>query len=111
MTLRNLTANKEVPVTVDLKVLSKEELKNSVKEDAVLRDAEGNVVKDAEGKDVLVRDYIESIDDGGFGFLTYRNNGTAVKKFELYVPVTVRYGWGVITTDTPITVPVQSTIG
>ena len=107
----NLTANKEVPVTVDLKVLSKEELKNSVKEDAVLRDAEGNVVKDAEGKDVLVRDYIESIDDGGFGFLTYRNNGTAVKKFELYVPVTVRYGWGVITTDTPITVPVQSTIG
>ena len=40
----NLTANKEVPVTVDLKVLTKEELKESVKEDAVLRDAAGNVV-------------------------------------------------------------------
>ena len=107
----NLTANKEVPVTVDLKVLTKEELKESVKEDAVLRDAAGNVVKDAEGNDILVRDYIEGIDDGGFGFLTYRNNGTAVKKFDLYVPVTVRYGWGVITTEAPITVPVQSTIG
>ena len=91
--------------------MTKEELINSVKEDAVLRDADGNVVKDADGNDVLVRDYIQSIDDGGFGFLTYRNNGTAVKEFNLFVPVTVQYGWGIITTDEPITVKVNSTIG
>ncbi|MBR1489310.1 MAG: hypothetical protein IJ611_01230 [Bacteroidales bacterium] len=107
----DLTPNREVPVTLALEPMTKEELINSVKEDAVLRDADGNIVKDADGNDVLVRDYIQSIDDGGFGFLTYRNNGTAVKEFNLFVPVTVQYGWGIITTDEPITVKVNSTIG
>jgi hypothetical protein len=67
-------------------------------------------VKDDDGNVVTVGDYINGIDDGGFGFLTYRNNGTFVKKFNLSVPVTVQYGWGIISTEKPITVPVATTI-
>ncbi|MBQ8520999.1 MAG: hypothetical protein IJ456_06435, partial [Bacteroides sp.] len=44
-----------------------------------------------------------------YGFLTYKNNGTNVKAFNVYVKVTVKYGWGVINTDY-IKVPVASTI-
>ena len=33
-----------------------------------------------------------------FGFLTYKNNGNNVSSFNLYVPVTVEYGWGQIKT-------------
>jgi hypothetical protein len=45
-----------------------------------------------------------------YGFLTYKNNGTGVKAFNLYVPVTVTYKWGTIVTDA-VKVPVASTIG
>ena len=44
-----------------------------------------------------------------YGFLTYKNNGTKVSEFEIYVKVKVTYGWGVIETK-PITVKVASTI-
>ena len=44
-----------------------------------------------------------------YGFLTYKNNGTKVSEFEIYVKVNVEYGWGVILTDW-ITVKVASTI-
>jgi len=45
-----------------------------------------------------------------YGFITYKNNGTTVKEpFEIYVKVTVTYGWGDIKTDW-ITVPVAKTI-
>jgi len=45
-----------------------------------------------------------------YGFLTYKNNGTHVKDFNLYVKVKVTYGWGELLTDF-ITVPVKETIG
>jgi hypothetical protein len=43
-----------------------------------------------------------------YGFLTYKNNGNNVSSFNLYVPVTVDYGWGQITT-TEIKVSVKGT--
>ena len=75
-----------------------------------MRDADGNIMKDEEGNVITIGDYIDSIDDGGYGFLTYRNNGTYVKEFKLFVPVTIQYGWGIITTDEPIEVLVETTI-
>lgn len=106
----DLTPDETVPVTLELKPMSKDTLLTKVNVMESLRDADGNVVKDEEGNVVTVGDYIEGIDDGGFGFLTYRNNGTFVKKFNLSVPVTVQYGWGIISTEKPITVPVATTI-
>lgn len=44
-----------------------------------------------------------------YGFLSYKNNGNNVSSFNLYVPVTVKYGWGVIKT-TEIKVPVKGTL-
>lgn len=44
-----------------------------------------------------------------YGFITYKNNGTKVSAFNIYVKVTVDYGWGTIQTGF-ITVPVASTI-
>jgi hypothetical protein len=46
-----------------------------------------------------------------YGFITYKNNGTTVNAaYNIYVKVTVKYGWGEIVTDY-ITVPVSTTIG
>ena len=57
----------------------------------------------------LSDDALEAIDDGGFGFLTYRNKGSAfATDFNLYIPVMFEYGWGVILPDEPIAVHVQS---
>lgn len=44
------------------------------------------------------------------GMLTYFNNGSPVTDFELYVPVTVKYGWGELKSAI-ITVPVKGTVG
>lgn len=44
-----------------------------------------------------------------YGFITYKNNGTVVNAFDLYIPVTVNYGWGTIETE-PITVHVAKTV-
>ncbi len=44
-----------------------------------------------------------------YGFLTYKNNGTNVAAFNIFVKVNVTYGWGVIKTGY-IKVPVASTI-
>ena len=48
--------------------------------------------------------------DTKYGYLTYVNNGTGVEEFHLFLNVTVKYGWGTITTEKPITVKVESTI-
>ena len=106
----DLTPDKKVPVTILLETKSKEELKASLNVSEAMRDADGNIMKDDEGKVITIGDYIDSIDDGGYGFLTYRNNGTYVKEFKLFVPVTIQYGWGIITTDEPIEVLVETTI-
>ena len=47
--------------------------------------------------------------ESAYGFLTYKNNGTNVEAFNVYVKVEVTYGWGVIETGY-IKVPVKSTI-
>ena len=52
------------------------------------------------GKDKLVSEH---------GFITYKNNGTNVSAFNIFVKVAVDYGWGTIKTGY-ITVPVDSTI-
>lgn len=44
-----------------------------------------------------------------YGFISYKNNGTKVSAFNIYIKVEVEYGWGIIYTDY-ITVPVASTI-
>ena len=44
-----------------------------------------------------------------YGFITYKNNGTKVSEFNIYLKVKVEYGWGIIYTDY-IEVPVASTI-
>ncbi len=106
----DLTPDKKVPVTILLEPKSKDELKASLNVSEAMRDAEGNVMKDDKGNVITIGAYIDGIDDGGFGFLTYRNNGTYVKEFDLFVPVTVQYGWGIITTENPITVHVETTI-
>ena len=46
---------------------------------------------------------------GQFGFFTYKNNGTNVTRdFEMYVPVKMTYGWGVL--EKVITVKVFKTV-
>ena len=47
--------------------------------------------------------------DSKYGYLTYKNNGTAVKNFNLFLNVTVEYGWGSIVAEN-IKVPVFETI-
>ena len=106
----DLTPDKKVPVTILLETKTKDELKASLNVSEAMRDADGNIMKDEEGEVITIGDYIDSIDDGGYGFLTYRNNGTYVKEFKLFVPVTIQYGWGIITTDEPIEVLVETTI-
>ena len=45
-----------------------------------------------------------------YGYLTYKNNGSTVEKeFNVFVKVTVKYGWGEIVTE-EIKVPVSTTI-
>ncbi len=44
-----------------------------------------------------------------YGYVTYRNNGTGVTDFNLYLTVEVTYGWGVIVKE-GIKVPVKGTI-
>ena len=48
---------------------------------------------------------------GAYGYLTYQNTGNPLHVgFNLYVPVTINYAWGAITT-TKVTVPVWMTVG
>ena len=47
--------------------------------------------------------------DSKYGYLTYKSNGTAVKDFNLFLTVTVKYGWGEIVAK-GIKVPVVETI-
>lgn len=81
----DLTADGSVPVTVILKQMTAEELKGAVPADVKLPETK-------------------------YGYLTYVNNGTGVEEFHLFLNVTVKYGWGTITTEKPITVKVESTI-
>lgn len=81
----DLTADGSVPVTVILKQMTAEELKSAVPADVKLPETK-------------------------YGYLTYVNNGTGVEEFHLFLNVTVKYGWGTITTEKPITVKVESTI-
>ena len=74
-----------IPVTVELK-----------QEDA----EEGKTITMGTGKDAKTSKY---------GFITYKNNGTKVSEFNIYLKVKVEYGWGIIYTDY-IEVPVASTI-
>lgn len=49
--------------------------------------------------------------NSAYGFITYKNNGMTVSQpFNIFVKVTVNYGWGDLKTDW-ITVPVKTTIG
>ena len=81
----DLTSDGSVPVTVILKQMTADELKSAVPADVKLPETK-------------------------YGYLTYVNNGTGVEEFHLFLNVTVKYGWGTITTEKPITVKVESTI-
>ena len=113
----------KVPVTIDLKQVSKDELLSLIKDpQSLMRDKDGKYVKIVDGKAVwgasadeaiTIEEYVNFLhpesSEEGFGFLYYFNNGTYVKEFTLDVPVKVEYGWGVID-GTHIDVPVETTI-
>ena len=84
-------------------------LKEPVKDlSKVYRDKDGKPRQNADGANMTIEEYMDSLEDGGFGFLIYQNNLTNVTKdFELHVPVTLRYGWGII--EKVITVQVYKT--
>ena len=89
----------DLPVTVDVEVVDDADaLKALINDTAKLyKDKDGKARQNADGTDMTIEQYIDSIEDGGFGFLTYHNNLTNVTKdFDLFVPVKLRYGWGVI---------------
>ena len=44
-----------------------------------------------------------------YGYVTYKNNGTGVSDFNIFLNVEVTYGWGVIVKE-GINVPVKATI-
>ena len=76
--------------------------------DAIYRDKDGKPRENADGDYITINDYIDSLNPGEFGFLIYHNNLTNVTKdFDLHVPVTLRYGWGVL--EKIITVHVYKT--
>ena len=81
----DLTADGSVPVTVILNRMEAKDLQELVPEDVKLPETK-------------------------YGYLTYVNNGTGVEEFHLFLNVTVKYGWGTITSEKPITVKVESTI-
>ena len=62
-----------------------------------------------EMKALVGEDHVDDLKDTQYGYVTYKNNGTVVDDFELYINVTVKYGWGILTTDQAITVPVWGT--
>ena len=62
-----------------------------------------------EMKALVGEDHVDDLKDTQYGYVTYKNNGTVVDDFELYINVTVKYGWGILTPDKPITVPVWGT--
>jgi len=62
--------------SIELVMMSKDELLSSVSDPAAMAT-------------------IDAIDDGGFGFLTLRNNGSpATSDYELNIPIAVQYAWG-----------------
>ena len=62
--------------SIELMIMSKDELLSSV-------------------SDPVAMATIDAIDDGGFGFLTLRNNGSpATSDYELSIPIAVQYAWG-----------------
>ena len=100
----------DLPVTVDVKVVeTADDLKDMiVNVNAIYRDKDGKPRENADGDYITINDYIDSLNPGEFGFLIYHNNLTNVTKdFDLHVPVTLRYGWGVL--EKIITVHVYKT--
>ena len=90
----------DLPVTVDVKVVeTADDLKGLINNTAnTYRDKNGKAREKADGSLVTIEEYIDSLDAGDFGFLTYHNNLTNVTEdFDLHVPVEFRYGWGVLT--------------
>ena len=100
----------DLPVTVDVKVVeTADDLKGMINDLTVTyRDKDGKAREGGAEGLMNIEEYIDSLEDGGFGFLTYHNNLTNVTKdFELHVPVQLRYGWGII--EKIITVHVYKT--
>ena len=52
----------------------------------------------------------EKLEKTAFGYITYKNNGQVITTpFNLFMNVTVKYGWGFITVE-GVKVPVSTTI-
>ena len=65
----------------------------------------------AEMKDVITdADAYKKLAKTDFGYITYKNNGQVISTaFNLFMNVTVNYGWGFITVE-GVKVPVSTTI-
>ena len=99
----------KLPVTIIVKApVMKADLSGEIEDLAkAYREKDGKpvMIEDPEtGKmrEMTISEKLESIndmidDETEAGFLTYKNNGTNVTKdYELYIPVTLNYGWGSI---------------
>ena len=90
----------DLPVTVDVEVVeTADDLKGMIiNPAATYRDKNGKPREGGADGYMTIEEYIDSLDAGDFGFLTYHNNLTNVTEdFDLHVPVEFRYGWGVLT--------------
>ena len=66
------------------------------------------VPKDIPQKDV--KEAYKKLAKSKFGYITYKNNGQVISTaFNLFMNVTVKYGWGFITVE-GVQVPVSTTI-
>ena len=89
--LENVTCDlnnvmQKIPVTVILENKTFEEMKELVGEEAA-----------------------KDLEETEYGYITYKNNGTGVSDFNIFLNVKVKYGWGEIVKD-GIKVPVAATI-
>ena len=64
--------------------------------------------KTVEEMQAIVAEGVE-LPESEYGYVTYKNNGTGVSQFNIFLNVTVKYGWGEIEVE-GIKVPVASTI-
>lgn len=62
-----------------------------------------------EMKELVGEEKAKDLKETDYGYVTYKNNGTGVSDFNIFLNVTVKYGWGEIMKE-GIKVPVAATI-
>ena len=60
-------------------------------------------------KELVGEEAAKDLEETDYGYITYKNNGTGVSDFNIFLNVKVKYGWGEIVKD-GIKVPVAATL-